>query len=317
MEKCSVCKRTENEVRLFDGVYVNDMSKICERCALTAGIPLIKRPSVNQLRDSEKPYAVRERLMMMNRLKQETKKEKPLAEQLKELEEKPELEQPSDDELVYNLVDNFHWVLQTARRRRGLTLKQLAEAVKESESALAMLEKKIVPRGSLPLLAALEQLLGVKLIKKDLAEIEAEIKRKEELRKFEMEKRNYVQHKTEPTKESDELVELKPEISQENLNFRKRIAEKASVWNLQKQNEKIERDFEYPNKTREQVGEEQLDRFGKEDVDRLKKNIIKQEQKKNRAPSIYELMKQKEERDKNSVTGKDIQVVEGPKEFDM
>jgi len=317
MEKCSVCKRTENEVRLFDGVYVNDMSKICERCSLTNGIPIIKRPSVNQLRDSEKPYAVRERLMRINHLQTEIKKEKPILEQIKNLEEKPELEGPGEDDLVFNLVDNFHWVIQTARRRRGYTIKQLAEAVKESESALNMLEKKIVPRGSLSLFVALEQLLGVKLIKKDLNELEAEIKRKEELKKFETEKRAFLLNKVTPVENPMEIVEEKSSISPENLSFRKRVAEKVSINDLQRLNEKIEHDFDYPNKTREEVGGEQLGGFGKEDTDRLKRNIMKQEQKKNRAPSIYELVKKKEERDKTSITGKDIQVIDDPKEFDM
>ncbi len=301
MEKCAVCGRTENEVRLFDGVYINELSKICERCSLASGIPIIKRPSTSQLKDSEKPYTVRSRLMRMNHLQTETKKEKPILQQIKELEEKPELEQPSEDELVFNLVDNFHWVLQTARRRKGYSLKQLAEAIKESESAIAMLEKKIVPRDSLNLLITLEQFLGIKLIKKDLTEIERELKKKEQLKKFELEKQEYLQNK-EHLKSSSTDSE-KTEINPENLIFRKKVAETMSIHELQRASNKIEHDFEYPNKTREEVGGEQSGSYVKA--------------KKGSTPSIYELVKKKEERDKTSVTGKDIEVVDDSKEFKM
>jgi hypothetical protein len=55
--------------------------------------------------------------------------------------------------------------------------------------------------------------------------------------------------------------------------------------------------MEFETKTREEVGEEQTDRFGREDMDSLKRKIYP-EKPKNTTPSIYELMKKKEERDK-------------------
>lgn len=63
-----------------------------------------------------------------------------------------------------DLVDKFHWIIMRVRRVKGLTQKQLAERVGESENAIKMAEQGIVPPGY-ALLEKLETFLRVKLIK--------------------------------------------------------------------------------------------------------------------------------------------------------
>lgn len=290
MEKCNNCGRSGEEVKLFDGFYVNNAVKICERCSLVNGIPIIKRPSPNQLKDSEKPYAVRQRLMRMAHLRPEEKHQLSAYEKLKQLEDKPELEQPED--LVFKLVDNFHWVIQTERRRKGLTQKQLAEALQESESAIAMLEKGIVPSKALNLVQAIEQLLKVRLIKRDFIERIEEEKRKNIL-KVENEQPIITEIKTLPDKTSSS--------AKDSSNFK--------IRDLQRSSERIEQDFAYPRKSREQVGNEQMESIGKEDTEHLKRTIMKDSLKtRGDVPTIYDLMKKKTEKDKTSVTGQDIEL---------
>jgi len=311
MERCTRCGRTEQEVRLFDGIYVNDMTKICEKCSLIAGIPIIKRPSANQLKSSEKPYGVRERLMRMNHLSGEDKSEKSPYEELRELENKPELERPED--LVFKLVDNFHWIIQTERRRKGLTTKQLADSLHESESAIKLLEKKIVPSKAMDLIRSLEQFFKISLIRRDILDkIEEQKKQDDKVNAFVLQKKTEIIKK----QESPIIGSIKTQ-SYTPGSYRSRLESKESKINeLQRQTDKIEKDFSFDVKSRQQVGEEQTDRFGKEDVDYLKKKISK-EKPKSSAPSIYELMKRKEERDKELV-GKDIEVLdEKPKDLDM
>lgn len=311
MEKCSRCGRTEQEVRLFDGIYVNDMTRICEKCSLIAGIPIIKRPSTGQLKSSEKPYGVRERLMRMNHLDSQNKSEKSPYEELKELENQPELERPED--LVFKLVDNFHWIIQTERRRKGLTTKQLADVLHESENAIKLLEKKIVPSKAMDLIRALEQFFKISLIRRDILDkIEEQKKQEDKVNAFVLQKKTEIIKK----QESPIIGSIKTQ-SYTPGSYRSRSDSKESKMNeLQRQTDKIEKDFSFDVKSRQQVGEEQTDRFGKEDVDYLKKKISK-EKPKSSAPSIYELMKRKEERDKDLV-GKDIEVLEDkPKDFEM
>lgn len=282
MDKCSSCGRTEEEVKLFDALYVNDSVKMCERCSLINGVPLIKRPSASQLKDSEKPYAVRNRLARIAHLPLEQKPVKSAYEQLKEIESQPELEQPED--LVFKLVDNFHWIIQTERRRKGFSAKQLAEALHESESAINMLEKGIIPSKSLNLIQAIEQLLKVNLIKRDFMNRIEEQKRKNVLK---------VQNEM-PAAEQKEVPG--------------RITD-LKIKEMQRSADRIEHDFAYPRKSWEQVGNEQVETMGKEDSAYLRKTIMKDSLKtRGNVPTIYDLMKKKDERDKMGVTGKDIEL---------
>jgi ribosome-binding protein aMBF1 (putative translation factor) len=293
MEKCSRCDRSAEEVRLFDGISVNDSIKICEKCSLIAGVPIIKRPSTSQLKDSERPYGVRERLNRMAHLAKNEKKIKSSYEEIKELESRPELEQPED--LVFKLVDNFHWIIQTERRRKGLSPKQLADAIHESESAIKMLERGIVPSKSIDLIRTLEQFLKVRLIRRDLLDALEEKKLEEEkVNRFILQKKNEI------IKKQDSLV----------LGVRptSRTSQDSRVRDLQRQSDNINRDFSFSKKSSEDIGKEQMEDIGKEDTDYIKRKVYG-EKPKSRPPSIYDLMKKKEERDRG-VLGRDIEILE-------
>ncbi len=288
MERCSNCGKTEEEVKLFDAVDLTEVIKMCERCALISHVPLVKRPSTNQLRDSEKPDNVRNRLMQMNHLALPQKKEKSLSEELNQLDEQPELQKP--DDLVFKLVDNFHWVIQTERRRKGLNPKQLADSIGESENAIKLLEKGIVPNKSMNLITAIEQFLKIILIKRSsFGNVE---------------------------------VQKKPVSVGLDKDLAKDAKKDGSVKirELQRQSEMIQHDFEFEKKSSEEVGKEQIENIGSEDTARIKKDIYKQAMVSNKnAPSIYDLMKKKEEKEKTAVTGKDIELAESAerKEFEM
>ena len=87
-------------------------------------------------------------------------------------------------------------------------------------------------------------------------------------------------------------------FSQENPNFLVQFFE-------------IDNDFEFKSKTWEQVGEEQTEKMGRENMNYMNKTIVKAGLKKRgNVPTIYDLMKRKEEKDKTSIVGKDIEIVE-------
>jgi len=366
MENCASCGKSEEEVRLFDALYINESVKMCERCALIAGVPLIKAPSADQLKNSEKPYGVRERLSRIAGISKGIRKEESVEEQLRKIDETPELVKP--DELVFKLINNFHWVIMTSRRRKCLSQRQLAEAIGESEAAVKLLETGKIPGNSMNLITKLEQFFNIGLIKRDSLEkirkmqikqkiqqeeqereekekrirgIQEEVERRKKEGEKKLEKKVFLERPEEnplgigmhiknidelKQEEGDEMIKEaivheKPEVRKfeeiegrplPRLEFKRREIEKVRISDLRRMNELVEKDFEYEKHTKEEVGKEQLDGFGKEDMEKINRTIardIPKKENKNKVPTIYDLMKKKEERDK-SILGKDIEVEE-------
>jgi ribosome-binding protein aMBF1 (putative translation factor) len=178
MEICFRCDKSEKEARLLDAVYENDMVKICERCSVTESMPIIRKPTTSQLREAEKSYSVYQRLRQLSENKPEKKAETVL-EQIRRLDENPELEAPKERR-PFNLIDNFHWHVTRARRNKGLSQKQLGWALGESETAIKMIEKSDLPEDAEKLIRKLEQFFQINLIERTEEEREEERRKKEE-----------------------------------------------------------------------------------------------------------------------------------------
>lgn len=133
------CNVSNEKVQLFDAIYNGDMAKICERCSIIENIPLIKKHDTIHLKDSEK-----------------LRKER-----LKELEENPILELPIEEQL--NLMEHFDWQIMKIRRKKGLSHKQLGEAISEPEISLEILEKGKIPENAEQIIRKLEQFFQVNL----------------------------------------------------------------------------------------------------------------------------------------------------------
>jgi len=176
-EKCLVCDKSEGDVKLLDAVSGNEMVKICEECSLVENLPIIRRPTTSQLKESEKPYTVKERLRRMAGLHAEEKaKVSKIAKDimnvtLDSLRKKKTKEEELEDKfklakkrnISSNLVNNFHWHILMARKKKKLTRGQLADLIGESETAIKMIENKEVPDDYLTLIRKLEQFFGIKL----------------------------------------------------------------------------------------------------------------------------------------------------------
>ena len=52
--RCAVCKRESDEVKLFEGILKAEMIRICEECADAEGVPLVRKPSEQQLQKAER-----------------------------------------------------------------------------------------------------------------------------------------------------------------------------------------------------------------------------------------------------------------------
>jgi ribosome-binding protein aMBF1 (putative translation factor) len=170
MTKCFRCQVDENEIRLFDAIFDGRMISTCERCSIIENIEIIKKPSTNQLRESEKGLGVYERMKKISGIQEEkTSRYIDPKVRLSELNLNPNLERPLGEEL--NLIDHYEWELMRTRRRKGLSFKKLAEQIGESEIITEMIEKGKLPENSKKVILKLEQFLNIKLTKNNYNKI--------------------------------------------------------------------------------------------------------------------------------------------------
>jgi ribosome-binding protein aMBF1 (putative translation factor) len=165
--ECIRCGVSAEEVRLFDAIYDGGLNLICERCSIIENIPIIRKPNLEQLKNSEKRVNLHDKMNMASK-PYEKNEIFSIKESLEELEKNPRLELPAKKQL--NLIDNFHWEIMRQRRRKGLSQKQFAELIQESEIAVAMLEKSIIPEKAENLIKKIEQYLQIKLRKEIVEE---------------------------------------------------------------------------------------------------------------------------------------------------
>lgn len=339
MEKCFRCARSDEEVRLFDGFYGMEGVKVCERCSLIENMPIIKIHNASEFNQNIH-QTVRQRLSKMAGIDSGNKKEKSIHEKLKDLDEQPELEKPEN--ITFKLIDNFHWHVLRERRRRCLSQKQLSEAIKENEEVIKMIEKNALPKGALLIIQKLERFLGIRLIKisspEKMYEGEKNIKpidlppafnpSKEEvinqhehefkdMKKQEAEDmlRIAIQEETNPVLISKEQIAGTP---LKLVDFKRRNSEDLRLADLKRMQERVELDSPIKNKI--QIGKEQTAGMNEDEVEIIKKTAYhnygtsspkKPDSKK--TPTISELAKQKQERDKELI-GRDIDLAREEKE---
>ncbi len=162
MEICFKCGVSAEDVRLFDAIYNGRIELICERCSIIENIPVIKKPDLSKLRESETEISSRMKILSEpNPLqKEETFFQE---DRLKELEKNPKLEMPEKNKL--DLIEYFHWEIMKNRRRKGLTQEQLAQTIGESELTIQMIEKGKPPENPEKVLRKLEQYFQIRLKK--------------------------------------------------------------------------------------------------------------------------------------------------------
>lgn len=156
MNECVRCGASGEKVRLYDAISSRSIVKICGDCNAIEKLPLIKKPTTEQITESKRQKSVRDMLSGMDGKKM-VGREMTLRELVdKNLKERL-ARQPSD------LIDNFHWTIQRIRRSRKITREQFAKAIGESEATVRMLESGILPNNDYRIINKVEGFLGVNL----------------------------------------------------------------------------------------------------------------------------------------------------------
>ncbi|MAG79256.1 hypothetical protein CMI40_02670 [Candidatus Pacearchaeota archaeon] len=178
MEVCYKCGISEEKAGLFDVILIEGVSKICRNCSSKEDIPIIKKPNVFKIKESQKKQTVYDRISKISGVS----RKQDIPKQEKELLEKQETtlkdiidrnfranfkhEKKSKDDLI----KNFHWIIMRARRARKLTQEQLAKAIGEPDLAIKMAEKGIISEDNYKIIKKIENYLRIRLLKKEVIE---------------------------------------------------------------------------------------------------------------------------------------------------
>ncbi len=160
MVRCTICKKGSNEIKLYSGILDSDMVMICEECAQTEGVPIIKKPSELQLDKADERYSVRERMERMSGIHESKNNNKIITQG-----DFAKLRIPPKKQSHEDVLDNYYWTLNIARRRSKLSINQLSELIKIDTDILQSIEKGKIPENFREVFLKLEAFLGIKLLK--------------------------------------------------------------------------------------------------------------------------------------------------------
>ncbi|MDD2445006.1 MAG: hypothetical protein PHF09_00120 [Candidatus Nanoarchaeia archaeon] len=162
-KKCVLCGITERETTLYEGIYDREMIFVCQNCAREERIPVIKKPSIEQLKDANKFYSVRERMEKMSgmrRIRTNIGEDQQIV-----LRNLTKLRMPEPKQKHEDVEDNYYWEINMARRRRKMTTNQLAKETGISLEIIENLEKGKLPLEFKEILSKLEGYFNIKLLK--------------------------------------------------------------------------------------------------------------------------------------------------------
>jgi len=313
-ENCFRCEKSGNVARLLDAIYGNEIVKVCEECALLENVPIIRKPTSFQLQASQKPYTVNERLRRMSGVKGKTETIIPRLEKKEEIRgiTLDKLRKPKDYSLVLrqreerarrrniplNLIDNYNWHIQRARRARKMTLFQLGGIIGENETTLKMIEDGFLPDDADRIIGKIEQFFKIILRKSgkliELARIEQatrDIKAPARILSFNPKSLNDL-----TIHDLRKLKEERAKIEQEEKD--KEIASKIIWQGKSKQEREIQKEEIKETKAEEQIAEE------------------KGEEKKARK-SFWDIFKRKSKEEKEDDIVEDVFIGSGVSELDV
>lgn len=168
--ECSVCGISGKMRSVFEVISPKGVILACDKCAYEEGFPILKKPGIF-FEEPEKKGTVYERMARLSGVKPREPEKPELKKQeesLRKIVDRNYEEKIKKQDLILksrpDLTDNFHWIIMRVRRIKGLTQKQLAEMIGESEASIKMAEQGVVPEGY-SLIDKLERFLRVRLIK--------------------------------------------------------------------------------------------------------------------------------------------------------
>lgn len=158
---CSMCGSTEMESDLYEGVYDDEIVLICKECARDENIPVLRKPTPEQLvQPVEERYSVRERMERLSGMRKPSTNQSMIKLNMSKVK-KPEPKQSHP-----NIVDNYYWEINMARRRKKMSINQLSEQIGIPVDILESLERGKIPSEFEIIFEKLERYFDIKLLKR-------------------------------------------------------------------------------------------------------------------------------------------------------
>jgi ribosome-binding protein aMBF1 (putative translation factor) len=157
---CDICNRTDIENDAVKTIWEGEVVNACKNCALREQLPIIKKATQEQVDASNVHYSVRERMERM------TKKPTVMREQAITHKNLSKLHFPGIRQDHESLVQNYDWELKTTRRRKKLSIAQLALASGLVPEDIQKLENGQIVDNLETVATRLENTLGIILLKK-------------------------------------------------------------------------------------------------------------------------------------------------------
>ncbi len=160
VNECFRCGVSGENVMLYNAIGEKGIVSVCSDCASLEHLPIIKKPTDEQIIDSKRQKSVRDMLSGINR------GGKLLAGREVSLRELVDRNLKSRETQSHpDLVENFHWDIQRIRRNRKITREQFAKGIGESEATVRMIEQGVLPGNNYQIVNKIEGYLGISLRK--------------------------------------------------------------------------------------------------------------------------------------------------------
>ena len=172
---CSICTKSEIETDLYEGIYEGRIVLVCTMCAEEEKIPLIKKPTQEQISGSEGNISVRERMEKLSEKERQEQGKIKLhilsRDQTIANKNLAKLKFPEKRQEPESLIENYYWKIQSARRNKKITISQLSQKTSIPEEIIQNLEKGQLPKNFEAILTLLEEFFDIKLIKRERKEV--------------------------------------------------------------------------------------------------------------------------------------------------
>jgi ribosome-binding protein aMBF1 (putative translation factor) len=158
VDECFRCGVSGERVRLHDAISNHGIVKTCSDCASIEKIPIINKPTENQIKEAQRHRTVHERLYGTDK--------KPITKETTTLRDL--VDQKFKNRGVQNhpdLIDNFHWKIQQVKRTKRITREEFAKGIGESDVTIRMIEQGFLPANDYKIINKIESFLGVNLRK--------------------------------------------------------------------------------------------------------------------------------------------------------
>ena len=159
-DECFRCGVSGERVRLYDAISNKGIVKVCSDCANIEKIPIIKKPTEDQIKEAQRHKTVHERLVGVGLGKKLTTKGETTLRDLVDQKFKNRGIQSHPD-----LIENFHWKIQQVKRVKRITREEFAKGIGESDATVKMIEQGFLPSNDYKIINKIESFLGVNLRK--------------------------------------------------------------------------------------------------------------------------------------------------------